>query len=297
LHKVLLIGGMSSYQRDQETKLEQLAFMEGVLGPETHCYMAFMDDLLYTVSPGNFQVYDSRNKVDLSDIEVVFVRGMERVPVSAAYYLSRYCAWADKPCISDYSMYAPSDKVTQAILFLEHGVSFLKNLYSLNNERLITQAGEILNYPYILKATNASHGDRNYLVNSLSEAKDLIRSDRDTAFLAQEFCPNEFDYRLLIMGDEHLLFKRQSNGKSHLNNTSKGAQATKETDVLPAHIVSQSKKLASALGLMLAGVDIIPHKTTGELYFLEVNLQPQLRTGAFLPEKKELIRKMFEDLY
>jgi glutathione synthase/RimK-type ligase-like ATP-grasp enzyme len=297
LNKVLLIGGISSNQKDQDTKQEQLAFMEHVLGEQTHCYMAFMDDLRYTLAPGKFQVYDTRNEIDLNEIDVVFIRGMERVPVSAAYYLSRYCTWAGKSCISDYSIYAPANKVAQAVLFVEYGVPFLSTIYSPNSARLTKEAEASFGYPYILKASVASHGNYNYLIRSSQEAHETITANPTIDFLAQEFCPNNYDYRLLILGSGHLLFKRQGDADTHLNNTSKGAQATKSADILPAHIVQQARELAKALGLMLAGVDIIPHRETGELYFLEVNLQPQLRTGAFLDEKKVLLRQLFKDLY
>jgi glutathione synthase/RimK-type ligase-like ATP-grasp enzyme len=294
---VLLVGGWSYNQRDRETKQEQLTFMEATLGQDTHCYMAFMDDLRYIIAPGSFQVYDTRNKVNLDEIDIVFIRGLERVSVSSAYYLSRFCVWSNKSCISDYSAYMSPDKVTQNILFLEYGAPFLKTLYCPDNSRLIFEAEKTFGHPYILKALIASHGDHNYLIRSRQEAEQILADDQGIDFLAQEFCPNDHDYRLLILGKRHLLFKRQGGDRTHLNNTSKGGRAIQVSRVLPEQIVDQSEELAKALGLMIAGVDIIQHRDTGELYFLEVNVQPQLRTGAFLPEKKVLIRKMFEELY
>jgi len=221
LHKVLLIGGWSYNQRDREAKADQLAFMADALGENTCCYMTFMDDLCYTIEPGSFKVYDMRNKVDLAGIDVVFIRGMERVIVSAGYYLSQYCAWAKKPCISEYSIYAPADKVAQAILFLEHGVNFLKTAYSPDSVRLIFQAEELFGYPYILKATLGAHGHDNYLVHSRQEAERIVAESLGVDFLVQEFCPNEFDYRLLIVGKRELLFKRRGDEQTHLNNTSR----------------------------------------------------------------------------
>jgi glutathione synthase/RimK-type ligase-like ATP-grasp enzyme len=221
---------------------------------------------------------------------------MEQIPVSAAYYLSRYCAWSNTPCVSDYSIYTPADKVAQAVLFLEHGVSFLKTLYIPDHAHLIAEAEDIFGYPYILKDGMGSHGDYNYLIHSRQEAEKIIAADKTLDFLAQAYCPNDHDYRLLIMGKEYLLFERRGGAGSHLNNTSKGAQATKVPNDLPASIIRQSQELADSLGLMLAGVDIMPHRETGELYFLEVNLQPQLRTGAFLEDKKLLIGKLIENL-
>jgi glutathione synthase/RimK-type ligase-like ATP-grasp enzyme len=297
MKKILLVGGTSTSTRDQDRKQEQLAFMSDVLGSDAHCYLAYMDDMRYEVAPGSFRVFDNRNKIDLSEIDVVFIRGMEQIPESAAYYLSRYCAWSNTPCVSDYSMYVPSDKAAQAILFLEHDVPFLKTIYTPNAEQLVAAASKIFGYPYILKATIGSHGNDNYLIHSQAEAENALTLSPRVEFLAQEFCPNDLDYRLLLVGKRQLLFERRGGTASHLNNTSKGAQATKVTDVLPPQMIKQAQALAESLGLMLAGVDIMPHRETGELYFLEVNLQPQLRTGAFLEEKRVLIHDLFEDLY
>ncbi len=297
MHTVLVVGGWSYNQLDRDEKEMQRAFIQNIVGEDVYCYAAFMDDICYTIGPGYFHAYDTRNNIDLDGIDIVFIRGMQRVDVSAAYHLSKYCAWVKKPCVTEYTSYTPADKVAQTILFLEHDVNFLKTLYIPDSMRLTDKAEETFGYPYILKATLGTHGHDNYLIHSRQEAERVIAKSPGIDFLTQEFCPNEFDYRLLIVGKNQLLFERRSEDQSHLNNTSRGGRATLATSDLPAKIVKQSRGLAQELGLMLAGIDIIPHKETGELYFLEVNLQPQLRTGAFQSEKKELLRKLFEDLY
>jgi glutathione synthase/RimK-type ligase-like ATP-grasp enzyme len=291
MKKVLLVSGAETSKRDL------VAFMADTLGEEVECYQTYLRELCYTISPGYFQVFDTRNRLDLKDVDVVFIRGVEKIPVSEIYYLSRYCEWSGTECISDYSLYVPPDKLSQAILFLEQGVSFLKTLYCQNREVLIGEAEKAFKYPYILKASLASSGNSNYLVKSLSEARWALKEEPQTDFLAQEYCPNDHDYRLLIIGDEFLLFERRGSVESHLNNTSKGGKATIIPNALPASIILESRKLAKCIGLKIAGVDIVPNIDTGTLYFLEVNIQPQLRTGAFLEEKKVLLRKLFDDIY
>ena len=54
----------------------------------------------------------------------------------------------------------------------------------------------------------------------------------------------------------------------------------------------KSREIASRLKLELAGVDIMPKLGTKEFYFLEINSQPQFRTGVFLEEKADFIRKL-----
>lgn len=291
MKKVLLVSGV------ENSKHDLIAFMSDTLGEDVECYQTYLRELCYTISPGHFRVFDTRNQLDLEDIDVVFVRGVERVPVSEIYYLSRYCAWSGTKCISDYSLYSPPDKLSQSILFLEQGVSFLKTLYCQNKEVLIEEAEKVFSYPYILKASLTSSGNLNYLIKSRSDADRALDEESQADFLAQEYCPNDHDYRLLIIGDDFLLFERRGSVGTHLNNTSKGGKATIVPNALPASIIRESRKLAECMRLNIAGVDIVPNLDTGDLYFLEVNIQPQLRTGAFLEEKKALIRKLFDNAY
>jgi D-alanine-D-alanine ligase-like ATP-grasp enzyme len=48
--------------------------------------------------------------------------------------------------------------------------------------------------------------------------------------------------------------------------------------------------------MTFAGVDVMQNKETGKYYFLEVNMQPQLTTGALLKEKQALLVDFFSGL-
>ena len=291
--KVMVVGGLSTNSRDRKAMRKFTAYLSDEAGEKMKTCLAYLDDLCYDIAPGAFTVYDARNQVDLSDVDAVFIRGMSHLSNSRPYYLSRYCAWSKKLNITDYSLYFPADKIAQTILFLEAGVPFLRTLYCPGNRRLVAEAEHRLGYPYILKPILAAHGDSNYLVMSRFQANKVIAAEPRTDFLAQAYCPNDHDFRLLLAGDGQLLFERRGAADTHLNNTSKGAQAIK-TDALPPAVIDQARHLCKRLGLTLAGVDIIPHLHTGELYFLEINVQPQLLTGAFLNEKKTLIIRLLQ---
>ncbi len=295
MKRILVVGGSSTDELDRGELRTFYSYIQGVY-PEAAYHLSYLDELCYTIAPGVFEVHDARNDVSLADIDIVFLRCMSRSTNTKAYYLSRYCDWAGKSCVSDYSQYVPADKVGQMILFFEQSAPFLHTLYCPVNELLITRAEATYSYPHIMKPILAAHGDSNYLVKSREDAEQIITREPDIDFLAQAFCPNDRDYRLLIVGEEHLLFERKGSADSHLNNTSKGAAARKVTDVLPPTIVTQARALADKLGIMLAGADIMQNMETGEYYFLEVNVQPQLRTGAFLEEKKVLLHKLLDQL-
>jgi D-alanine-D-alanine ligase-like ATP-grasp enzyme len=48
--------------------------------------------------------------------------------------------------------------------------------------------------------------------------------------------------------------------------------------------------------MSLSGVDVMQNNETDEYYFLEVNIQPQLSTGALLDDKQVLLGNFIKSL-
>ena len=108
--------------------------------------------------------------------------------------------------------------------------------------------------------------------------------------MLQEFIPNDGDYRILVAGDNILGIERKAVEGSHLNNTSQGGSARLVSqDVLPEGMIADARRIARHLDMTIAGVDALIDKHTGEYYFLEVNSQPQLMSGAYVNQKEQLI--------
>jgi glutathione synthase/RimK-type ligase-like ATP-grasp enzyme len=141
-----------------------------------------------------------------------------------------------------------------------------------------------------------SHGDSNYLIKDKDHAEKIIKEEPETEFVAQEYCPNDRDYRILIIGNKELIFERRGGVDTHLNNTSKGGLAKIAEDDLPKDIVSKARQLALGYNLTLSGVDTMPKLDSDEYYFLEINFQPQIATGVLLDEKKLLITELLKSL-
>jgi glutathione synthase/RimK-type ligase-like ATP-grasp enzyme len=293
---VLIVAGMSTIPEYIENAQELEGYMADTLKGVADCTVTFLDDIAYTMDNGSFIAYDTRNKRDLTEYDAVFIRarGMKSF-MSHAFYLSRYCTYNGIPCPNDYSPYYTGTKISQTIIFLEEQAPFIKTLYTVHNQELIRLARDTFAFPYILKAVSASHGDSNYLVKDQAHAERIIADEPEADFMAQAFCPNDRDYRLLLMGSSYLLFERRGKEDSHLNNTSAGGIATLSHDALPDSIVAKARDVANRLGLSISGPDIMPNLETGEFYFLEINSQPQLRTGALLEEKQALLRHFFEE--
>lgn len=269
--------------------------MLGTLGYRADILTTSLGQLQFDLRPGDFSAQVINQDLDIKSVDCVYIRGPKiKLQSSAyAYYLSRYCVWNHIPCINDYSLYYPGTKVAQTLVFMEVGVPFLRTIYTTDKYQLIKYAKATLGYPHVLKASTGSHGNLNYLVRSSQEAIKIINRDPAVDFLAQAYCPNDHDYRLLLAGEFYLLFERRSPGGSYLHNTSKGGIVRKTNHKLPTAIMKGSRDIADKLKLMIAGVDIIQHIETRELFFLEINSQPQLRTGALTEDKKALLRQFF----
>lgn len=293
MKKILIIGdnGIVSEEPTRIHAFEE--YLSGTLGDSYSIDTMFYDDIVFSMAKGVFSAAAPTKNINLGQYQAIYLRGKR----ADEYFIAKFCAFHNIPCINDYSMFYSGNKLAQTVVFLEQGVDFIATYYSANQKLLVEYAGETLGYPFILKANKASHGDSNYLIKSAKEAQNALQQEPETDFIVQEFCPNECDYRLLLVGDEALLFERRAGAGTHLNNTSKGGSATAiDTGRLPEQTILEAKQLAKKLGLKIAGFDIIPKLGTAELYFLEINFQPQLRTGALLAEKQALIRSLFASL-
>jgi glutathione synthase/RimK-type ligase-like ATP-grasp enzyme len=287
--RVLILGGLEADHSPQTEYAGQFAH----LMPDYEFTEVRFDHLAFYISGDRFSVTNSHSKEELSAFDLVVFRGKIRRSSPLAYVVSRYCSVTGTPFFNDYSNYRPSSKLAQAVLFYEEKVPFIETCYSSNPEILKQQISREFTYPIILKDNYGSHGFDNYLVANEAEFDDITARNPDIQFIAQRYYANSGDYRVLVAGDlPPLQIWRQAADSSHLNNTSQGGEASL-TDDLPGEIIAEAQRLAAKLKMSIAGVDLIKSSETGELYFLEVNSQPQLLTGAFLDEKAAMLQNFF----
>ncbi len=155
-----------------------------------------------------------------------------------------------------------------------------------------------LTFPLVLKADIAKKGDDNYLIESQQEFEEKLNSLGDKAMIAQEYIPNNGDYRLLTLnGKVKLAFLRQAAPGAYLNNTSKGGSAHMvNLSDLSDQMIKDAETAAKLERLQVAGVDLIINEQTGEHFILEVNRAPQVATGAFNDEKMDAYAAGIQEL-
>jgi RimK family alpha-L-glutamate ligase len=134
---------------------------------------------------------------------------------------------------------------------------------------------EELGLPFILKAANGIQGKQVHLINSAEELSGkwpLLSGD----VLAQELIPNTGDYRVFVVGGTVFeIFKRVPAEGSFKANVSQGGRGEVVRDeVLRQELSRMAIAVASALELDITGVDIMQHRETGALYFIEANVNP-----------------------
>ncbi len=288
---VLIIGGRNTDHGESEVMAGYASyFIKGVKNV-TASYAHF-DDLSFVIAPDRFAIYDHRNECSLDTYDLIVFRGKIRINNELAYCVSRYCTLNNIQFFNDYTPYRPASKVSQAVTFHELGVQFTKTVYAMRPDILRRVVETELTTPFILKDSYGSHGNDNYLVNSFDAAVAILNDSSEKKFIAQEFFPNDCDYRILCIGAETFIIRRRANRESHLNNTSQGgtAEIVPET-FFPSVSIEQAHAIASDLRMGIAGVDLLYNENTGEYAFLEVNSQPQLNSGAFPAEKQEVVRR------
>lgn len=285
--KIAIIGGLSSdtsTQTDYKTPFDE--YFKGADFEEIR-----FDHLAFEVKQNLFEVYDWRTKTVLSTYDCIIFRGKIRDTTECAYVVSRYAIYKGIQFFNDYSNYRPSSKLAQAVTFFELNVPMLPTYYSLNNEYLADITTQRLEFPLIVKDSFGSHGNNNFVAKTEDQLRQIITDNSSVKFVTQGFCPNDCDYRILVIGEGNpLIIKRMAAEGTHLNNTSQGGTAELKAK-LPEQVIADAKKISKELKMTIAGVDALQNKDTGEFFFLEVNSQPQLVTGAFVPEKLELLKQ------
>lgn len=298
--KILLIGNKETshdteayYTFYDEFFRDALATTE-VAADITH---TLFDDLHISIGDGEFVIADTRHSKDLADYDAVLIRGKGfRNYFDVVRAISRYCALHNVPVINDYKGFRDSSKLAQALQFFELDIPVAKTVYV--TDAVLSQKVPLgFDFPCIMKATFGAHGNDNYLVKDIDEAKKIVAEDESKKFVLQRFVPNDNDYRVLVIGDETLVISRMASESSHLNNTSQGGLAElAQHETLPEWVLQDAIKISRHLDMTFSGVDVLADKNTGDFFFLEVNSQPQLMSGAFVDEKKKIVGRYLAGL-
>lgn len=197
------------------------------------------------------------------------------------------------------TIHRSKSKLSQYVLFGLNGLPYPRTIFSHDTDILLAEAQKAFDFPFIIKTTNGSRGEQNYLVHSTTELSQIIDAMRSFGrpFCAQQYIKNKGDLRVLVMNNTiRLVIHRSAQAGTHLNNTSQGGSASiVAVDELSEQVRDIALRAAQCLRREVCGVDIMFSSETGEPYLLEVNNMPQLVTGSFVDEKIMALAEMFHE--
>lgn len=256
-----------------------------------------LSELTYITGNTNSAIYDAVQGFDISEFDLVVFRTVGdwfECGVAAAHYLKQ----KGVRFIDEYLLTEAKGKLACSFA-RQHAVPVPTAIFSQGIENMrdaIERSG--LEFPIVFKADVAKKGDDNYLVKSQEEFEQKFASAAGKAMLAQEYVPNDGDYRLLTLnGKVRLAFLRRAATGGYLNNTSKGGEAhLVELSELSEAMIKDAESAAKLERLQVAGVDLIVDKRTGKHFILEVNRAPQVATGAFNDEKMDAYAAGIQEL-
>lgn len=255
----------------------------------TKVVYATYSDLIFWVYNQKPSILDNHNGYRLEEYDFVqfrnFCYDLDTAPVVANYLNHFGIPFTNSEVNNGINTEKLSQMFTLAFANLPVPNTYYAHIVDQDFQKTI---GDKLGYPMIMKANDGSKGDSNYLVDSQAELQEILDRESGKYFVFQNYIPNNGDYRLLFIGlnREPLVFLRQGDKDTHLNNTSKGGQG-KLVDVKQLPLVFRQHALSAArtLGREISGVDILVDKTTDKPYLLEVNSTPAIATG-FAQDKK-----------
>jgi len=252
---------------------------------------AYLDDLVYSITNDDVDVYDHRNGRSLTEYTVVYFRywGIQQGHAIAA---ARICKIKGIPFI-DAEVLRPGsqNKITQYVNLYQAKVSIPRSLIGSGMLLVKSYSQHGFDFPLIMKDKSATRGQSNYLVKSAARMQEIITQNPDVTFVLQEFIPNSGDYRVVVMGNEvKLVIERKAQASTHLNNTSQGGSAlVVPVNTLPNQVLTDCVRAARFFGRNVAGVDIVKSDTDGKYYCFEVNRAPQIEHASFEHEKADLL--------
>jgi glutathione synthase/RimK-type ligase-like ATP-grasp enzyme len=237
----------------------------------------------------NAELITEDDTIRLLEFDALFIRQTTALN-HITYRLAQQARQADMVVIDDpLSIIRCTNKVYLKELLEREGVPTPKSkLIFKNNLISFDDLEATLGNPIILKVPDGSFSVGMHKVKNDEEylkALDVL-SEKTSVFLAQEFMPTSFDWRIGLLNGEVLyackyfmarghwqIYNHQDNGK-----TKSGAYEAVPIAKVPKHVIRNAVKAASLIGKGLYGVDL--KELDNRSVVIEVNDNPSIDQGV-----------------
>lgn len=247
------------------------------------------------------------NDVDLSTVDAMFFRSVGR-EYDIVSRLVDIAIANNIPVVDEYLLDKAFDRSKEhmADVLAEHNINHPPHISLMGLEGIAYNTSDRFTYapwfeyPVIAKFSTGGRGG--YGTFFIQEQHDFIRvtellNDRfaarherdeddvpwhayggDWPFVIQQYIPNEGDYRAVVVGYECIgITKRRSKNGHLVMCTSEGNSRRFKNNRWPRDVGAVAEQAARAMKVQFAGVDLVRHSETGEIYVIEVNEAPSFK--------------------
>lgn len=294
---VLIIFSRHVYESGQAPYIHHADILNDAQGNDkkVNFYYGVLSELIFVYDGVELTVTEPRSGRKLSSFGLVFFQKWMYLPhfaLAAADYLQH----ENTDFMSHEVANQPvRSKLVEMVKYVYADLPYAKTVVAPSDQLVeFAQKGTLpFAFPFIVKDILGTQGQSNYLVQNVDELTDALRQSPDRHFMAQEFIPNDCDYRIVVMGGTPRYVMRRTRDAEaggHLNNTSQGSDAEFiALDELPAHVMEEAVAAARAVNRgEYGGVDILIDPR-GKHWVLEVNASPEIQTGFNAPYKSKIL--------
>ncbi|OGY07717.1 MAG: hypothetical protein A2700_02320 [Candidatus Blackburnbacteria bacterium RIFCSPHIGHO2_01_FULL_44_64] len=220
---------------------------------------------------------------DIADFDVIYFRLVGKRAEDAALVVSfareHKIPVVDQIYTRDGFINLPLKKGQEAVCLVQAGISFPKTFFG-GLDMILEKAPEIFDFPFVVKGSYGKQGHAVWRVDNKDQLRKLVgelkKLEREgKRFFAQEFIKITERTRVFVLGDRLLGSITMPTKWRRYVQGIYGGRETPERSPLTERELALAVGAAQALGIDVAGVDLIQDLETRKVYVLEVNSAPR----------------------
>jgi ribosomal protein S6--L-glutamate ligase len=194
-----------------------------------------------------------------------------------------------------------ANKLTSLLRLWTKGIEVPKSVYicKVDSESEYSNIVNKLGVPFIAKDMTLQRGVGVFLITSVEDLQKLPKitgKNNSSPYVFQQFIEKDHEYRLLVLKDTVGVWEEKIASEGEFrNNVALGAKEVfLPINELPKKMHDIAVSAGQALGIEIAGVDVVVEKATGKLYVLEGNRGPGLTYDEKLSYEFKALAEFFE---
>ena len=243
--------------------------------------------------------YESKGKfvlkvddIDIAEFDVIYIRmigkRLEDATLLVSYAKEKGIRLVDRFFETADMMPLSLGKSIETKKLIEWGVSLPKTYFA-SIKKIRENAEEKIGFPYLIKSTTGKKAREVWLPKTKSELEELLgdlekQERKGMRFFATEFVKSSQRIRVFVLGGRIIgAITRPTKWRKRFIKKVGGEfpeGEKKSLNIIPRDVSEISIQAANALGVDIAGVDILKEDKSGKLYVIEVNAAPAWKLVA-----------------